>query len=182
MVVNRTSDRASMRAFFEMQLHTRRQLGLPGQPLRFFETVQEVFAPLGSLDIWLASLQGRPIAGVIVLRDGEARYMKWSARAADCPDGASQLLQMSLIEEYAGSASYLDLGRTDSRNDGLNRFKRHMGGECFQLPYSYFPKMPSLTSAENLETRWAQIAANVWRNLPLPLSRMLSTLTYKYLG
>jgi hypothetical protein len=88
---------------------------------------------------------------------------------------------MSIAERHAERARALDFGRTDSRNHGLSRFKREIGAEAFALPYSYFPTAPSVTSAENLTGLW-QTASRVWRVLPLPVSRVINNVAYRYLA
>jgi hypothetical protein len=170
----------AMEAFFRLQLLNRRRLGLPAQPLGFFRMVHEVFAKLDSIEIWFAWHQGKRIAAVVVLRDGDVLHAKWSARTAG-PDGASHLVFMSIAEHHALKARIMDFGRTDSRNRGLARFKRQLGATPHDLPYSYFPEMPSVTSAENL-TGWWRTASRVYRNLPLPAARVLSSMTYRYLA
>jgi hypothetical protein len=88
---------------------------------------------------------------------------------------------MSIAEHHAQHAGSLDFGRTDSRNRGLSRFKRELGATPTDLPYSYFPLMPTVTSAENLTGVW-RTASRVWRNLPLPVARALNNVTYRYLA
>ena len=178
MLPRRRGDRD---CFFELQLESRRRLGVPSQPLKFFRTVHEVFAQLDSIEVWFASHQGNRIAAVVVLRDGDDLHAKWSARDGRRPDGASHLIFMSIAEQHAQRARALDFGRTDSRNRGLSRFKRELGATATDLPYSYFPQMPSVTSAENLTGVW-QTASRVWRNLPLPVARVLNNVTYRYLA
>ena len=168
-------------AFFELQLESRRRLGVPSQPRKLFRAVHEVFAKLDSIEVWFASHRGKRVAAVVVLRDGDMLYAKWSARMAASPDGASHLIFMSIAELHAGHVRALDFGRTDSRNRGLSRFKRELGAEASALPYSYFPKAPKITSAENLTGMW-QTASRVWRILPLPVSRVLNHMTYRYLA
>lgn len=171
----------AIETFFELQLESRRRLGVPSQPLKFFRLVHEVFAKLGAIEVWFATHQGERIAGVVVLRHGNDLHAKWSARAAVCPDGASHLIFMSIAEQHAQLARALDFGRTDSRNYGLSRFKRELGATATDLPYSYFPQMPSVTSAENLTGVW-QTASRVWRKLPTPVARVLNGVTYRYLA
>ena len=171
----------AMDFFFNLQLESRRRLGVPSQPLKFFRTVHEVFAQRDSIEVWFALHQGKRIAAVVVLRDGNDLHAKWSARVAGSPDGASHLIFMTIAEHHAQHASSLDFGRTDSRNRGLSRFKRELGATPTDLPYSYFPLMPTVTSAENLTGVW-QTASRVWRNLPLPVTRVLNNVTYRYLA
>jgi hypothetical protein len=171
----------AIETFFMLQLESRRRLGVPSQPRKFFRLVHEVFAQLDSIEVWLASHRGKHIAAVVVLRDGDDLHAKWSARIAGSPDGASHLIFMSIAERHAERARALDFGRTDSRNHGLSRFKREIGAEAFALPYSYFPTAPSVTSAENLTGLW-QTASRVWRVLPLPVSRVINNVAYRYLA
>jgi len=171
----------AMDCFFNLQLESRRRLGVPSQPLRFFRTVHEVFAQRDSIEVWFALHQGKRIAAVVVLRDGNDLHAKWSARVAGSPDGSTHVIFMAIAERHSQHASSLDFGRTDSRNRGLSRFKRELGATATDLPYSYFPQMPTLTSAENLTGVW-RTASRVWRNLPLPVARVLNNVTYRYLA
>jgi hypothetical protein len=174
-------DIGAIESFFKLQLENRRRLGVPAQPLRFFRLVHEVFSKLDSIEVWFATHHGHPIAAVVVLRDGDVLHAKWSARTSAGPDGASHLVFMSIAEHHAQRAAAIDFGRTDSRNQGLARFKRQLGATPHDLPYSYFPELPSVTSAETL-TGWRQTASRVYRNLPLPAARVVSSVTYRYLA
>jgi Acetyltransferase (GNAT) domain len=181
VTVECSRDAEAIDCFFNLQLESRRRLGVPSQPLKFFRLVHEVFAKLDSIEVWFASHQGKRIAAVVVLRDDDVLHAKWSARIAGSPDGASHSIFMSIVEQHALRARSLDFGRTDSRNRGLSRFKRELGAAPSGLPYSYFPQMPNVTSAENLTGVW-QTASSVWRKLPLPVTRVLNNLTYRYLA
>ena len=177
-----TGDSAAMLdRFYAIQLETRRRLGVPPQPLRFFSLVRESFARTHGLEVWLASNAGRDEAAVVLLRDGPTLYAKWSARAAECTAGAAHLLFFSILEHHAGKAAALDLGRTDSRNTGLARFKTEMGATAAPLPYSYFPHTPRHTSAEDPD-RSTGALARIWRRLPLPVTRAVGAVVYRYLA
>ncbi len=170
-----------LRRFYRLQLETRRRLGVPPQPWRFFALVHEVFAEAGAVEIWMASRDRCDLAGVVVLRERDKLYAKWSARASRDVGGASHLVFFSILEHYAGKATSLDLGRTDARNTGLIRFKEEMGATASVLPYSYFPRMPRRVSAEEPD-RAASALAKVWRRLPLPFTRAIGATTYGYLA
>lgn len=168
-----------LRRFYNLQLETRRRLGVPPQPWRFFALVHEVFAERRAIEIWLASRDGCDLAGVVVLRERNKLYAKWSARSSQDVGGASHLVFFSMLEHYAGKAAILDLGRTDARNRGLMRFKEEMGAAAAVLPYSYFPRMPRRVSAEEPD-RAGGALARVWRRLPLPFTRAIGATTYGY--
>lgn len=181
VTIERANSLEFMRRFYELQLETRRRLGVPPQPFCFFEAVHQAFAPSGC-EIWFASHRGRIVAGLVVLHDGDTVYYKWSARREDGPAGASHLLGMNLIEEYAGHARFLDLGRSDARNQGLNQFKTGLGARPSPLPYAFLPSAPRHVSSEVMTSKPARLARAVWRRLPLEVTRVAGEVLYRYLA
>lgn len=165
--------------FYALQLATRRRLGVPPQPRRLFVTAHEIFSRDDNCQVWLASIRGKDLAGLFVLRDGNDLYCKWSAHRPGIVQGASHLLNVSLIEEFAGRARLLDRGRVDIRNSGLRHFKKDQGAKPAPVPYSYFPEAPRRVSAETLSGP-VKILSRLWRHLPLPVTRVLGTALYGY--
>jgi hypothetical protein len=179
--IEKGSDREIVRRFYAMHLETRRRLGMPSQPWRFFELARDAFTPQDAFQIWIASHHGRDLAGLVLLRDGGNLYYKWAARLLGGPSGANHQLVWSVVEEFAGGAETLDLGRTDNRNEGLVRFKRHLGAAPRALPYAYYPAAPRNVSAEMLAgTRG--VMSKLWRWLPLAVTRKLGGTIYPYLA
>lgn len=173
-----------LKRFYALQLETRRRLGLPPQPWRFFRMVHEVFTRNGQLEIWIAHAKGKDEAAAVFLRDKGTIYFKWGARrtvSAQAPSGANHLLLWSAVETFAGQADILDLGRTDSRNEGLNRFKRGLGGRSRPLPYAFYPRVRGEPSSEVLHGRRA-LLASLWRRFPLPVTQLVGAAIYRYLG
>jgi hypothetical protein len=167
--------------FYRLQLETRRRLGVPSQPLRFFRLAREIFAPSGSFKVWLVSERGRDIAGAVHLRDGGVVYRKWAGRRLDGSGGAPHLLFWKEIESLIGNASVFDLGRADIRNEGLTRSKKETGATAIPLRYAFFPAAPDHVSSEVLEGAHNMLAA-IWRRLPLPVARLLGGAMYGYLA
>jgi hypothetical protein len=167
--------------YYELQLATRRRLGVPPQPARFFTTVHENFSKAGDCETWFATRSGADLAGLIVLREGDDIYYKWGARAESAHPGANHLLVMRMIEEFAGKARSLDLGRCDSRNQGLCRSKSELGAVSRPLPYAFFPAAPRHISSEVLSGP-AKLVSEVWKKLPLPVTRVLGEALYRYLA
>ncbi|MGH8013277.1 MAG: GNAT family N-acetyltransferase [Candidatus Binataceae bacterium] len=167
--------------FYRLQVASRRAFGLPSQPWRFFKLVRETFAPGGDLDVWIARHNGQDAASAVFLRDGQSVYYKWGAREAEDHSGANHLLFWSAIEAFAPHAHTLDLGRTDSRNLGLSRFKHELGARSFPLPYTFYPKAPAQISPEILTGRRRNLA-RVWRLMPIFVTRIVSRAAYRYLA
>jgi Acetyltransferase (GNAT) domain len=168
------------RRFYLHHLENRRRFGLPAQPWRFFRWVAEILGECGNFEVWLATVGGREVCGVVLIKDRTTLYCKWTARAADAPTGAMQLLFWSICEQYAGAFDTFDLGRTDARNDGLASFKHYLGANPAPLPYSFYPDTRAHVSAEHL-TGPAVWAAALWRHLPLTVARVIGGALYGYL-
>ena len=49
------------------------------------------------------------------------------------------------------------------------------------LPYSYFPRTPRHTSAEDPD-RATSALTRIWRRLPLPVTRAVGAIGYRYLA
>jgi hypothetical protein len=180
--IERSESLEHMRRYYRLQLETRRRLGVPPQPRKFFDLVHKIYSPAHDCEIWIASRGGSDLAGAVILRDGDVIYYKWSARGPNTAEGAAHLLAMSAIEEFAGHAQRVDFGRTDKRNEGLRRFKAEMGAEPAPLPYAYLPQPPREVSAEVLNTPLSRLTSSLLRHLPLPLTRALGAVFYRYLA
>jgi hypothetical protein len=165
--------------FYQLHTHSRRRLGLPCQSLRFFRIVSEVFGY--NVDVWLASHRGRDVGSIFLIGNGDALFYKWSARDPSEASGAVHLLTWSLVEHWAGKYRRLDLGRTDARNAGLNRFKSGLGGHSSALPYAFFPAAPHSLSSEILSGRH-RLLADIWKRLPAPVCRTVERFAYQYLS
>lgn len=180
--VERSESLEHMHRFYALQLETRRRLGVPPQPRKFFDLVHKIYSPTHDCEIWIASRGGSDLAGAVILRDDDVIYYKWSARGSNTVDGAAHLLALNAIEEFAGHARRLDFGRTDRRNDGLRRFKAEMGAEPAPLPYSYLPEPPREISAEVLNSPISRLTSTLLRHFPLPLARAFGAVFYRYLA
>jgi len=173
--------KANLQRFRSLHEATRRRLGLPVQPFRFFRLLRDLYEQSGDMQIWTASLHGRDLASILTLREGDTMYYKWSARADSDINGAGHLLLWALIEHCSDRFASLDMGRTDERNLGLNRYKHEAGALPDPLPYSFIPKAPREISAET-PSPLHTLAARIWRHMPDRLYRFISDFAYSYLA
>jgi lipid II:glycine glycyltransferase (peptidoglycan interpeptide bridge formation enzyme) len=170
-----------LRRFYRMHLLTRRRFGLPAQPWRFFKLLGEIFASSTDLDIWVARRGGRDVTSVVLLSAGDKVYYKWGARRPGDDSRANHLLLWNAIEDHSSRADLIDLGRSDTSNHGLMRFKKELGAAAASLPYSYYPQIPNQVSAEALDSAHKSVAA-VWSHLPIFATRLLGRAVYRYLA
>lgn len=170
----------NLRCFYRLMLLTRQRLGMPTQPWRFFKQVFLSFSAAGELEVWICSQGGMPVVAMVMLCDGPDVHYKWSARLEPTPPGATHVLMGVVLENYSKRYRCMNLGRADQRNLGLTRFKKEVGAKPYPLPYTYMPRVPANVSPE-VHSDSQRRLSELWRRLPLPITRMLGAVLYRYL-
>jgi CelD/BcsL family acetyltransferase involved in cellulose biosynthesis len=164
---------ADMRAFYRLNLLTRRRHGVPPQPWGLFRNLWRLLAPAGLLTLLLAEADGTPVAGMVLLHFRETTYYKFGASdPAELRLRPNHLLMWRAIEwaKRRGSRR-LDLGRTHRGNDGLLRFKLSWGARQLPLPYWSFPPSPGPGRLAEGGLAY-HLLTSCWRRLPLGLTRL----------
>lgn len=166
-----------MRAYYTLHQLTRKKLGVPPQPFAFFRNIIEKLSPSGMAEVLLARLNGRWVAGLVMLRFGKTAYYKFGASdPAYLRFGANQLLMWSAISKAAEQGlSYFDLGRCAGSETGLMEYKARWGAVKRPLPYFSIPEK------EINESNY-RILTGVIKRLPMFSNRVIGELLYKYLA
>ena len=179
--IERGSSIEFLERFYSLQLQSRRRLGLPPQPRRFFQLARAIFAAGDNFEVWIARENHEDVASAVFLRDGDVVHYKWGARRSNNRSYANHLLFWNAIEEFANRTRLLDLGRTDIRNQGLMRFKNELGASASPMPSSFYPRAPRQVSPEVL-TGSRAIVARIWRRLPIFATELAGRVTYRFLA
>ena len=129
-----------------LHVETRRRLGLPVQPRRFFRLLWRHVIETGVGRLFLAEVDGRPAAGAVFL--GWNRMLLYKYGASDpvlWPLRPNNLLFSEAIA-WACDAGYesLDFGRTNLDSLSLRRFKLSWGAVERPLAYSFVGRRPSV--------------------------------------
>ena len=117
------------RVFYGLHLSTRRRLGSPVQPRRFFELLWRRMIEPGLGSVLLAYAGPRPVAGAVFLRSGDRLLYKY---AASDPKAWGLRPNHLIIWEAIRAACAtgvrsLDFGRTELAHEGLRNFKLSWG-------------------------------------------------------
>jgi CelD/BcsL family acetyltransferase involved in cellulose biosynthesis len=124
-------------AFYRLHVQTRRRLGLPVQPQRFFANL---WRNLGSdlCRVVLVESNGRPVAGGVFLKWRSHLVFKYGASDARYWSMRPNNLLFSETIRWACRNGFdaLDLGRTDLGAESLKRFKRGWGAEEQEVEYA----------------------------------------------
>jgi CelD/BcsL family acetyltransferase involved in cellulose biosynthesis len=173
-----------IRAWYRLYLETMREVVVPPRPLRLFEAMWRELVPRGMMRLHLAERDHELIGGSIVLGLGRVAFYAFNGRLR----GAlalrpNEVIQWEAIHAAcrAGFERY-DLGEVVEGDEGLAEFKRKWGGEEMRLHRYYHPPPQAAPEAGAGEGgRAARAAAAVWTKVPLPATRALGALAYRWL-
>ena len=181
ITVRHSHTKDELRRFYRPQTLTRGKFGVPAQPWRFFKLTHEMLTSPCGLDVWIARRAGKEVSSAVLLGAGDKVYYKWGACLSGDDSRANHLILWNALEEYCSFANWFDLGRTDTRNHGLLRYKMELGGTIAPLAFSYYPHAPPDVSPEALSGLRKSLSV-IWSNLPIFLTRALGRAFYRYMA
>ena len=168
--------------FYRLHLRTRRRLGVPVQPRRFFRLLWENAISTGLGSVLIVETQDRPIAaavflawnGTVIYKFGASDASAWSLRP-------NHLLFWHAIRGACEHGDqWFDFGRTDAGQAGLRDFKLSWGAVEEPLVYRTLGGKPEpATTGEGLATR---VLGPVIRHGPLLLCRAVGETLYRYVA
>jgi CelD/BcsL family acetyltransferase involved in cellulose biosynthesis len=166
--------------FYRLHLRTRRRLGVPVQPRRFFRMLWDSMIGPGLGLVFIAEAAGGPVAAQVCLAWNGTMIGKFSAS----DDRAWSLRPNDLIVWHSIQTAFergcrrLDMGRTDAANEGLRAFKRSWGSVEEPLVYGSLGVGPEPATPGN--GRAGHVLASVIRRGPLALCRATGEALYRY--
>jgi hypothetical protein len=120
-------------------LQTHRRHNIPPQPAEWFKNLRDCLGD--RLEIRIASINGRPVAGIITLSFRQSMMYKYGCSDAQYHHlgGMAFLFWKATQEAKMSGFVELDMGRSDIDNPGLVAFKEHWGASRSTLTYWRFP-------------------------------------------
>lgn len=117
--------------FYRLHVMTRRRLGLPPQPRRFFRALWHDVLARGLGHVTIVEAAGAPVAaaifldwnGVVVYKYGASDTAAWKLRPNNL------LFAHEIQTACIGGRHSFHFGRTDLADEGLRRFKASWGAE-----------------------------------------------------
>ena len=172
------------RACFSLYLNTRRRLGLPVQPLRFFRHLWAELAPVGGFQLLMAEYDQRPVSCLLLFRYKDRVSAEFEAYDdAYIPLSPNHFLFWHAIRSACENGyRVFDFGRTSAANEGLLAFKRRWGTE--EAPLSeFFAPAEAASKPGSWPATWEyRLAQTVIRHCPAAAARSLGGFCYHHLG
>jgi len=167
-----------MRVFFGLHVATRRRLGVPSQPRRFFDAVWRDMIATGRGELLLAERDDAAIGGMVLLHGSGTVTCKWAASLADAwKYGPNNALFWHAIRD-ATDRGYrtFDFGRSDTADAGLRTFKASWGAAEAPLTYTLLADMPATVG----ESTTPGVARAVIRRSPSIVCRAAGEILYRF--
>jgi CelD/BcsL family acetyltransferase involved in cellulose biosynthesis len=176
--VRHAEDRADLlETFYRLHLATRRRLGVPVQPKRFFALLWERMIEPGKGFVLVARQRGVPVAGaVFLISPGTVTYKYSASDASRLKLRPNNLLLWEAIRwACENGRNTFDFGRSDLENEGLRKFKGGWGSTELPVVYSSIGGESTPRSA----ARFGDLAAVVIKHSPTVVCRAVGELLYK---
>ncbi|MHC1785273.1 MAG: lipid II:glycine glycyltransferase FemX [Anaerolineaceae bacterium] len=179
ITIEKAASLDAMRIFYKLHLETRRRLGVPVQPWRFFQLLCEEVIEPGNGFISLARKNDEYLAGIVFLHWNKTLVYKFSASSSHGKQlAASYPITWDAIQwGCENSYSMLDWGRSDSGDEGLRDFKKHWASEENSLTYSRNKEETS-----SLMQKARPFVNSFISRSPLWVCRLSGEILYRYFG
>ena len=173
-----------LRVFYRLFVGTRRTLGLPPIPFRFFHHLWNELEPRGKAMLLLAQNRGKTVGAALLLRFNSICAVEF---LGDIPEwrrmGVIQFVYWEAIKHalHHGDEVF-SFGRTSSRNKGLLTFKKRWGTREEEITSFALPSC-EYGDHRPVELSWQyQLVSAVCRHVPLPLNRLIGEACYRHMG
>lgn len=165
-----------IRGFYDVFAQNMRDLGTPVVPRQFFDRIAETF-PQNAL-VAVTYWKDRPVAGGFGFIWRDEFEMTWSSSRKELrAQKPNMLLYWDFMRELIGrGVRSFNFGRS-TPGTGTHEFKQSWGGVDEPLPWVQWPA----ASGSHDENRAAQLAASVWRMLPLRVTNTLGPMLARQL-
>ena len=166
--------------FYKLLIRTRRRHSVPPQPIAWFRNMLAMCE--GKAKIYVASHCNVAVASILTLSHNGTVIYKYG-----CSDeryhkyaGTVSLFWRAIRDAKESGAHTFDMGRSETDNPGLIRFKSNFGAENLALSYWRSPQAPRETNA--LWNRMKGSGANIVAHLPDSMLIALGRVLYRHAG
>ena len=173
-----------IKKFYRVYLLTRKKLGLPPQPYRFFYSLWKNFTPLNYITILLAEINGNIIGGVLLYKFKtrlSCEVLVYDSKYTRlCP---SHFLWWHTIK-IAKEEGYriMDFGRTSVFSEGVMVFKNRWGTDVIDLPIYQFSNKNEKAFKPRERSLIYNTTRKIIRKCPKPIFKLMGEYIYRHLS
>lgn len=182
--LKRGTHEADLLVFYRMLIDSRKRLGLPPIPYKFFKALWDVFKPMGKLDLLLAVADGEPAAAKLLLKHGDTVFFEYGCDVLKHRKlGVNHFLEWEAINlACAEGYKNYSFGRTSIHNRGLLTYKKRWGTAENGLPKFFFPASYCRSDERRESSIKYLLARKVFERAPHKISSILGSFLYRHMG
>ena len=162
--------------FYEVYTRNMKYLGTPVHSLGFFTAIFSAFPH----QIFIAKVkhENQTIASLFLLQYRDTLISGWGASLVEHLNLApNDFLYWNSIKFSADRhLSWFDFGRSLAESNNF-RFKKRWGSYEKPLQYCYYPKSKQISQPQEQYRHFS----GIWKNLPLPVTRMVGPVLRKFI-
>ncbi len=179
LTTHRGTDWEDVRRFYGLHVQTRKRLGVPVQPKRFFHLLWARLLEQGMGFVLLAYKGDQVVAGALFLHFNTTLTYKFGASLPEYWKLRPNDLLFWRAIQWGCKNKYqvFDWGRTDIDDEGLRHFKSGWGSQETILHYSLLADKPPEPDAFG---RWRNVLRDLIQRSPSWVCRGLGELFYRY--
>ena len=174
----------ALKDYYFLHCLTRKRLGVPPQPFKFFLKIYEFIISKGKGVIISANCNNKNVASGIFLHHNKHVIYKFGAsRPGFHKLRPTNLLLWHAILFYSNkNCKYFNFGRTDINNKGLLTFKRGWGTNETLLKYYRYDLNKKEFEQKSKESSGKFNFSKVFKRLPMPVLKLIGALFYKHIA
>lgn len=170
-----------LKKFYEINTITKKNLGVPCHPWKFFKNILAILGDQAPL--YISKYNGEIIGGSIMLCFKDTLIYGYGASDPHnlnlYPYNA--FLWKSIEDACVNGYKKYDFGRVSYSNAGLIDFKKRWGTAEIKLYYSNYPTRSNSLS-ENRESAKYKLASGIIKEMPLLMYKQFSNATFHHFG
>jgi CelD/BcsL family acetyltransferase involved in cellulose biosynthesis len=178
-----SQSKEDLERFYELNVATRKKLGVLPQPRAFFEAIYDHMISKNMGFLVMAEWETQAIAGALFITYKDNIHYKSNASNEKYLDKRPNNLLIWEAIRYACANGYnnFDFGRCSPEEEGLRTFKARWGANEIDLPYYYYPEVGgfSTVAESSKKYRAMQLFSHV---APEFIFRATGSLLYKHLA
>ena len=159
-------------AFYDLFAKSMQRLGTPVFSRKLFQNILKEFP--SQTHLMVVYNEDKPVSGVLSFLFRDAILPYYAGASSEAPRLAANNLMYWSLMEWAARQGYrnFDFGRS-KKNTGSFAFKSQWSMDVHQLDYQvYLVKRKTVPSFSPANPKF-DLAIRVWRNLPLPVTKIL---------
>lgn len=165
--------------FYRLQTQARLRLGLPPQPLAWFEALLSEFRDRAIVRV--AYSTGEPIASIVTLEFNRTTVYKYgcSEERSNRLGGAQAVMWAAIQDACRKGHTLFDMGRSDLDQPGLIEYKDRWGASKTRLEYFRYPS--NLAHPRSLNPAFS-LGRQAFSKMPPSFAVWVGRYLYRHLG